>query len=223
MNNDNTPFEDVDDPSDELGYTEYDWANLSEEETESHDRIIQMDEDEVLALDFSALTDLEKWAAAQVLSDFDNPKDNDLIDELIRGSKDHPAIDYLGIAMERAYDYIMEESEDDAREIIQIVRELATEDEADMPEALEAMLLYWNDHETRAMAKYQEVLDTYRSSPEVLINIAGHFSMFGLRDRAHELLDQADVLARTENDQEMVDLIADFRANVDAEDEDEDF
>jgi|GEM_PF-4572544 len=219
MSENNHDINDVDNPSDELGYTEYDWMNLEEEETRRHDEIIEMTEKQVLALDLSKLTDLELWAAAQVLGDADNPQSDDITDRLIAGKRAHPAIDYLGLAVERCYDHVIEDNLDAARAVLKVVRQMS-DDEDDIADSLEAMIYYAAGDEAEAMARYQQVIDTYGDAPETLLNIAGHFSMFGLADRAEQLLDQAEILARAENDQAMVQLVEEFRAHLEEDDDD---
>lgn len=220
MSNRDDIFEDVEDPSDELGYTEYDWANLSEKETNRHDEIISMDESAAAALDISTLTDLEKWAAAQVLIEGENEKGMDIVRGLIFGARKHPAVDYLGIAVEFCYDAVMEHELEDARKILGVIHELAEPDDSIALE-FEAMILFAEGQESASMAKYQEVIDEYGEDPEVLLNIASHFGMFGLMDRANELVDQAEELARNENDQELVEVIAEFRVHLNSEDDSE--
>lgn len=219
MTDHNDIFEEVEDPSDELGYTEYDWADLSEEETERHDEIISMDEAEVLALDLATLTDLQKWAAAQVLFDNDNDSGSDIVEMLIFGDRKHPAVDYFEIAVEFCYDNVMEDNLPNARKILGVIHELAEPDDS-IPLEFEAMILYAEGNEAKSMAKYQEILDENGDDPEVLLNIASHFGMFGIMDRANELVDQAEVLARAENDQELVEVIEEFRVHLNAEDDD---
>lgn len=209
----NPDIGEVDDPSDELGYTEYDWSNLSEAETQRHDEIIGMSENDVLALDLSALTDLQVWAVAQVLGDADNPKSDELTDELIHGKREHPAVDYLGLAVERCYDYVIEDNLDLARGLLAVVRVMSDDDD-DIPKSLDAMILYASGEDARSLARYQEIIDEHGDKPEALLNIAGHFSMFDLGDRAEQLLDQAEILARAENDQAMVQLVEEFRTHL---------
>lgn len=219
MSENDHDINDVDNPSDELGYTEYDWMNLDEAEAQRHDEIVEMSEDEVLALDLSTLTDLELWAVAQVLGDADNPQSDDLTDQLIAGTREHPAIDYLGLAVERCYDHVIEDDLAAARAVLNIVRKMS-EDEDDIADSLDAMIHYAAGDDAEAMARYQQIIDTYGDAPETLLNIAGHFSMFGLAERADQLLDQAEILARAENDQTMVQLVEEFRAHLAEEDED---
>lgn len=213
MSEQNPNIGEVDDPSDELGYTEYDWSNLSEAETQRHDEIIGMSAAEVLALDRSILTDLQIWAVAQVLGDADDPQSDALIDQLIHGDREHPAVDYLGLAVERCYDYVIEDNLEQARELLSIVRMMSDEDD-DIPSSLDAMILYASGDDARALARYQEIIDEHGDKPEALLNIAGHFSMFDLGERTEQLLDQAEILARAENDQAMAQLVEEFREHL---------
>src|SRR5690625_7981700 len=96
--------------------------NLEEEETRRHDEIIEMTEKQVLALDLSKLTDLELWAAAQVLGNADNPRSDDITDRLIAGKRAHPAIDYLGLAVDRCYDHVIVDNLDASRAVMQFVQ-----------------------------------------------------------------------------------------------------
>lgn len=223
MTDHNDFLEDVDDPSDELGYTEYDWDQLSEEEADLHNEVISMEEDEVLALDLNALTDLQKWAAAQVLLDADNDTGVDIVQGLIFGERKHPAVDYLEIAVEFCYDNVLEDNLENARKILGVIHELAEPDDS-IPLEFEAMILFAEGEEAKSMAKYQEVIDDYGDDPEVLLNVASHFGMFGMMERANELVDQAESLAMRENDddaKELVELIKEFRVHLNAEDEDD--
>lgn len=221
MTDHNDFIEDVDDPSDELGYSEYDWDQLSEEEVDLHNDVISMDEAEVLDLDLKSLTDLQKWAAAQVLFDADNDMGLDLVEQILFGDRKHPALDYLAIAVEFCYDYVMEDQLEKARKVLGAVHDLADPDDSIALE-LEAMILFAEGEEAKSMAKYQEVIDDYGDDAEVLLNIASHFGMFGIMDRANELVDQAETLALADNSEdakELVELIKEFRVRLNEEDE----
>ena len=213
-----------DEEVDDIGYTEYDWDNLSEDEVNVHETIISSPVAEVRKLDFTKLTDLQVWAAAQVLLDEDATEDDnvqgtELVRQLIFGKREHPAIDYLAIAVEFCFDAVMENELEDAREILAGVHDLAEPDDS-TPLELEAMILFAEGNEAAALAKYQDILDEYGDDPEVLLNLASQFAMFGVMDRANQLVDQAEELARNENDQELVEVIEDLRVRLNAEDED---
>lgn len=213
-----------DEEVDDIGYTEYDWDNLSEDEVNVHETIISSPVAEVRKLDFTKLTDLQVWAAAQVLLDEDATEDDnvqgtELVRQLIFGKREHPAIDYLAIAVEFCFDAVMENELEDAREILAVVHDLAEPDDS-TPLELEAMILFAEGNEAAALAKYQDILDEYGDDPEVLLNLASQFAMFGVMDRANQLVDQAEELARNENDQELVEVIEDLRVRLNAEDED---
>lgn len=216
----NDELQHVDDPSDELGYTEYDWANLPKDEARRHDELIGMAEDEVLALDWDTLSDLELWAVAQVLGDADNPQSDVLTDRIVAGERKHPAIDYFGLAVERCYDHVIENDLNKARATLERIREIQDTPDNDISDALEAMIYYAAGDEPRAMARYQEVIDAHGDSPETLLNIAGHFSMFGQDERTEQLLDQAEILARAENDQAVVQLVEEFREHLLSDEDD---
>lgn len=223
MANEQDNFE-VDEEVDDIGYTEYDWDNLSEDEVNVHETIISSPVAEVRKLDFTKLTDLQVWAAAQVLLDEDATEDDnvqgtELVRQLIFGKREHPAIDYLAIAVEFCFDAVMENELEDAREILAVVHDLAEPDDS-TPLELEAMILFAEGNEAAALAKYQDILDEYGDDPEVLLNLASQFAMFGVMDRANQLVDQAEELARNENDQELVEVIEDLRVRLNAEDED---
>lgn len=224
MTNENDNFE-VDEDVDDIGYTEYDWANLSEDETNLHDEIISSDIAYVRGLDLGKLTDLQRWAAAQVLLDDANDEDaqilgSDIVRELIFGTRQHPAIDYLALAVEFCFDAVMENELEDARKILAVVHDLAEPDDS-TPLEFEAMILFAEGNEAAAMAKYQDIIEEYGDDPEVLLNLASQFAMFGIMDRANELVDQAEELARNENDQELVEVIEDLRVRLNSEDDSE--
>lgn len=227
-NNDQEIFIDLDDPSDELGYTEYDWANLSEAESDRHNEIIEMSEENVLQVDLDGLNDLHKWAAAQVLFDADNDRGEDLARALIFGDRKHPAIDYLELAVEFCFDHVLEDKLETAREILAVIHELAEPDDS-TPLEFEALILFAESQkldgdeakakEATAMAKYQDIIEDFGDDPETLLNLASHFGMFGMMARANELIDQAETLAHAENDQELIEVIAEFRVHLNEEDE----
>lgn len=230
-NNDQEIFIDIDDLSEELGYTEYDWANLSEEESDRHNEIIEMSEEEVIQLDLDGLNDLHKWAAAQVLFDADNDRGEDLARALIFGERKHPAINYLELAVEFCFDHVLEDKLETAREILAVIHELADADDS-TPLEFEALILFAESQklegpdgkakESAAMAKYQDIIEDFGDDPETLLNLASHFGMFGMMERANELIDQAETLARAENDQELVEVIEEFRVHLNEEEDGDD-
>lgn len=224
MANEQDNFE-VDEDVDDIGYTEYDWANLSEEETNLHDEIISSNVDYIRGLDFAKLTDLQLWAAAQVLLDAEEDEaaqveGSDIVRQLIFGKRQHPAVDYLALAVEFCFDAVMENELEDARQILAVVHDLAESDDS-TPLELEAMILFAEGNESAALAKYQDIIEDYGDDPEVLLNLASQFAMFGVMDRANQLVDQAEELARNENDQELIEVIADLRVRLNSEDDSE--
>lgn len=222
-NNDNVTtivFDETDDPSDELGYTEYDWDNLSEKEIEEHDRIIEMDAEDALKLDTVDLTDLQKWAAAQVLLEDDHAKGHALVAELLHSKELHPAVDYVSIGAEMLFDAVLEGELKRARNYLAALHDLCEPDDT-LPLEFEALLLYAEGEKDAAMERYQELIDEYGDDPELLLDLASHMALFDLVDRADELLEQAENVARMNNDQELVEVITEAREALRNSEDDE--
>lgn len=212
-------FDETDDPSDELGYNEYDWDNLSEAEIAEHDRIIEMDLNEVLKVETDPLTDLQKWAAAQVMLEDDHERGHALISELLNSKELHPAIDYVSIGAEMLFDSVLEGELERARNYLAALHELCEPDDT-LPLEFEALVLYAEGEKDAAMQRYQDLIDDNGDDPELLLDLASHMALFDMVDRAESLLEQAEDVARLNNDQELVDVIADARQALRESDDD---
>ncbi len=201
----------------ELGYAECDWSTLPAESVESHDRILGMEFEALEALDLGSLDDLSLWAAAQAFWDFgDEDRFHDLALRIVRTKKPHPAIDAIEICMELVNDYMVEGAWDDVVFLLPDVERLVPDDET-LRARLGAMVSIGRGRIEEGMTVFQELSEAHTRHPDVLFLLAHDLLAVGREEAGMELLDTAQEVAELENDDEVLDEIAEFRESLWAE------
>lgn len=211
----------VDVPDDEmdgeLGYDDCDWSKLDPESVATHDRILDMLYEELEAVEFDDLDDLGRWAAAQAFWDHgDEDRFHDLALRVVRSDRQHPAIDYVEICLELANDYMLEQAWDEAVFLLPDVERLVPEDET-IRARFGALINIGRGRIDEGMAVFQELAEGNESDPEVLLLLAQDLYGAGVDDAGDEILAKAEEVASMANDQEILTLIAELRAELDAE------
>jgi tetratricopeptide (TPR) repeat protein len=204
---------------DELGYAECDWSTLPESSVDTHDEVIGLDYDALEELDVEALDDLGKWAAAQAFDDFgDAERFQDIALRIARSSNAHPAIDYAEIALELMNDYFLEERWDDAVFLLPDVERLVPEDPT-IRARIGAQISLARGRVEEGMAVFQELIDEHEDDGAYLALLAQGLFEVGHDDEGEALLEKAEEVAELTSDEYALELIADFRAMLEAPEE----
>lgn len=202
---------------DALGYAEYDWDTLPEASVRRHDQVLDMEYEELLALDLDSLDDLGKWAAAQAFWDHgDEDRFHDLALRVVRSKKPHPALDYAEICLELAGDYFLDEKWDEAVFLLPDVERLVPED-ATIRARFGALISIGRGRKDEGLAVFQELAESNEGDAETLLLLAQDLYGIGMDDAGDDLLAKAEEVASLANDQELLEVIADFRADLEAE------
>jgi hypothetical protein len=185
--------EETDDPSEELGYAQFDWDKLPTDEVKLHDRIISGTLEDLKLLDAASFTDLHKWAAAQVYADEEDAVAfQNLCDELVRGPANHPALDYGEISLELANDLFTEERYEEARELLPLLKKLNDPNDDSVAPRFEASLDIMQGHLAAGLAKFQELVDANETDPGYLLTVGEDLIGCGRFVEAVEVLDKAE-------------------------------
>lgn len=196
----------------ELGYRDFDWDQLDDAEVERHDEIIEMSPDELAKLDVAHLTDLQKWAAAQAWAEHEELEQFSVLSTaLINGDHKHPALDYGEIGLELVSDLMLEEQFSEARALLARVAPLV-DDEAHLVHRYEASLDILEGDRDTGLEKIQSIIDQNETDPVVLLALAEDLLSVGEFEQCGQLLDQAEDLARMDNDRSLLEDIAEARS-----------
>lgn len=207
----------TDDLAESIGYRhDFDWTTLDEAEGDMHDRIMDMSLEEASALKLGKLTDLQRWALAQLYAEFENDEGFERVcRELVTGSTEHPALDYGEIAIELVTDLLLARRLDEARALLPRVDELCG-DEGHVRARFEAMLLILEGDRDGGLEKFQELIDASETDPVILMDIGEDLIVCGCYDEAIDIFGEVEELGRHDNDQELVDAAAEMRAFTEA-------
>lgn len=220
---------------DSVGYTDVDWDTLDDAETALHDEIIGMDLDEISALKLGKLTDLQRWAVAQVYAEHDDMDGFERIArELLSGDAKHPALDYGEIGTELVHDLLAEDRLDEARALLPRVNALC--DDGDLTERrFTAILHVLEGREEAGLEAFQALIDDAGTDSLLLFDLAADLAHCGLFEQSAATFTEVENLALSDNDQELAAIASEHRAEVlaiqaelgdgdgeDDEDEDED-
>lgn len=209
---------DDDELYEELGYAECDWDALPEASVRRHDQILDMEYDELVALEFDEVDDLGKWAAAQAFWDHgDEDRFHDLALRIVRSTRPHPALDYAEICLELASDYFLDEKWDEAVFLLPDVERLVPEDPT-IRARFGALINIGRGRDDEGLAVFQELAEANENDAGTLLLLAQDLYGAGIDTAGEELLAKAEEVASLANDQELLEVIADFRADLEAED-----
>ncbi|TVR04639.1 MAG: hypothetical protein EA398_01380 [Deltaproteobacteria bacterium] len=227
MSND-APHDDFSDDlqTEGIGYTEVDWDQLDQAEADLHDEIIGMELEQARALKLGTLTDLQRWAVAQVYADNDDFEGFERIcRELLGGSVEHPALDYGAIGTELVHDLLVEERFDDARALLPRVAELCADDGL-TERRFTAILEVVDGDEDRGIELFDALIEVAGTDSYLLFDIATDLANCGLFEAAVETFDQVRQLALDDADSELVEFVdvhtAQLREIIEELDDDED-
>ncbi len=204
---------------DELGYTYHAWEVISASESRRHEQILHASPKELSALkeELSPLTDLDRWAIARrVLSGGDHGAYFELLEPVINGDFDHPALHYpeilSDVARRRA------ESDDLAagQELITRLEEVWPQFEEVIP-LLRAKLLLVAGQPDEAHDGYTEALDG-EERVDLLVETAEDFAQYDAYEIAHRWLNRARRVAEEIGDKASavdIALLADSLPEID--------
>ncbi len=192
-------FKDVDDPDEELGYTDHDWSLLSEAECDSHDRIIAASADDLADIDEEALTDLERWALAQVLADSDDDEGFERVcRRIIESGNGHPAVDYAEICLELIQDCVLTGRFGEAEALLSDLGRF--DNDPGMHDQLRIVIDVAGGRRDEGLSRLQRVVDANGDDPALYAGLAENLLAVGCADTAVELLEKAAELADMDND-----------------------
>lgn len=197
-----------------LGYTDLDWETLDEAETDRHDEIIGMSLEEVRPLKLGSLTDLQRWAVAQVYADNDDFESFERIArELINGPAEHPALDYAEIGTELLHDLLAEDRLDEARELLDRVNALC--DDSGLTERrFLAILSVLEGREEEGLERFEALVEEAGTDSMLLFDIAADLAHCGLFEESAEAFEEVANLALADNDQELAEAAKVHHAEV---------
>lgn len=202
----------TDDPAEALGYTDYDWDTLDDDEVALHDAILDMSLEELDSLDVEALTDLQRWAAAQSLSDHDEEaRFLELALRLVHNPEGHPALDYGEIGVEILNDYLLVEQWDDARELLKAVTPLVTDD-PHFSARFGAIIAMLSGAVEDGLEAFQHLIDNAGEDAMLLLAIAEDLISVEAFDAARGVLEEAELLGKRDKDGDVVNGVAEARA-----------
>lgn len=215
MSADDFDFDDelTDDLGESIGYRhDYDWTELSEEEGDFHDRIMDMSLEEAQKLKLGTLTDLQRWALAQLYAEFEEDDGFERVcREIVTGPADHPALDYGEIAIELITDLLLSRRLEEARAILPRVSDLC-DDEGHVRARFEAMLLILDGEREAGLERFQALIDEAGTDPIILLELGEDLLGCSCFDEALAVFSEVEELGRHDNDQELVEAAAEMRA-----------
>jgi hypothetical protein len=200
--------------AEELGYRECDWSRLSEDEINRHDEVLDFEPEQLRELDLESESDLIKWAAAQAWADLDD--DAAFLETalmLVRSGNNHAAIDYAEICVELLNDAIIEGDWDHAAELLDDIERLVPDD-ISVRARYEATIKVMRGEREEGLAMMQEILDNAGDDAGLVLAVGEDLIACEELERAKEVLDGAEELARAENDHELLEDIADAKAYI---------
>lgn len=202
--------------AEELGYRECDWERLDEAEIDRHDDVLDWSPEQLRELDLDAESDLILWAAAQAWADLDDDAAfHDIALRIVRSDNQHPAVDYAEICVELINDEILEGDWDVAVKLLDDLQRLVPDD-ASVRARYEATITIMRGERDKGLAMMQEILDNAGDDAGLVLAVGEDLIACEELDRAKEVLEGAEELARTENDAELIEDIADARSYIEA-------
>lgn len=208
--------------AEELGYKMCDWSRLDDAEIDRHDAVLDWEPDQLRSLDLGEESDLIKWAAAQAWGDLD---DDGMFQEIalsiVHSREPHPAVDYAEIAVELTNDLILEGEWERAVELLDHLDRLVPEDTS-VRQRYEATIMILKGDTDAGLAAMQALLDNAGDDAGLVLAVAEDLIACDLIDEARPVLDKAEELARTDNDQGMIEDVMearDFLAQIEAGEE----
>lgn len=203
---------------DELGYAECDWSKLPRRSVAMHDRVLDMDFEELDALDVDSLDDLGRWAAAQAFYDFgDEDRFHDLALRIVRSEQAHPAIDYVEICLELASDYMLEGAWDEAVFLLPDIERLITDDDT-IRARFGALINIGRGRREDGLAVFQDLADANEEDAEMLFLLAQDLFGAGEDEAGDALLAKAEEVASLAGDRELLDEIEALKRDLEAGD-----
>ena len=188
---------------DEFGYTYHAWEVISASESARHERIRRatMAGLKDLAESMSPLSDLDRWVLARrhLLDEGDEQTYFELLQPLLDGDFDHPALHYPEILLDVARRHAEQEQLDRARQLVDdLARRWPQFD--DIIPLLQANLLLYGRRFDEAHRAYEEALSDEEDVIDLYIEAAEDFLRFGALELAHEWLNSAEETAHDEQD-----------------------
>lgn len=193
---------------DELGYQYHAWEVISASESTTHERIRLADRRELEQLldHGDSLSDVERWAVGRrLLKMGDTDSYLEVIEPILEGRRDHPALHYPEIFVDVARRWAEKDDLDTAHDIVAKI-------EAHWPQLREAIpllrakLLLRARRFEKADTAFTEAIDL-DEEVDLLFETASDFHRAGESDLARQWLDRArQAAAATDDTASMVDI-----------------
>lgn len=207
---------DLDNPDDEFGYTDADWEEFDPKEVELHDRAISMDAPDVDGALTKHASHLVRWAVAQVFADAEDFDAFETIAlSIVSEPWDHAGIDYEEICAELFIDACLEEDGERSNTLVNVVAEQLGEDDLEVARMRAFQTMVFDDRDA-GLEAYQKLIDKFEDEPELSVQVAYDFILFGEFDLAHGILEDAENQALMIPDEESVAIIREARQTLQA-------
>ncbi len=194
---------------DELGYNYHAWEVISASESRAHESIRRAEYGELDSLvePFQPLSDLLRWTLARRRLDAgDDEAYFSLVDDIVDGNLNHPALHYPEVMADLARRRAAADDVEEGRTILVRIEESWPEFKEAIP-LLEAQLLLFSGDITGADQAFDEALEPYPEDVDLRIETAVDFQRAQATDVARRWLDQARALAqRVGDDTSLVDI-----------------
>ena len=193
--------------TEEAGYRDIDWDQLDPAEVEVHDEIMK---GEIREIDPAKLSDLGRWALAQYYADQEDLKRFlQLAQQLMKGEKKHPALDYGEIALEIAEELVHSKKSKEVQMWCNRAKRLGGD-----PDSVELVLAtneLINGKKNQGLKRIQRLIDATEENIDILIRISIAFLEANDPENALLIIDQIEFIAESENDRELKEIVASLR------------
>ena len=187
---------------DELGYNYHAWEVISAAESRRHERIRMAGSTELKELErqFEPLSDPERWALARRHLELgQRPQYFELLEPIVDGPLEHPALHYPEIFVDLARRHAEDGEQERAEQRIELIGETWPEFEEAIP-LLSAQLQLFAGHVDKAHEAFVDALQPHDDDVDLLIETALDFEDAGALDKAHHWLDRARQAAIDQDD-----------------------
>jgi hypothetical protein len=208
------------------GYSDLDFSTLDEKEVELHDQLLEVDWKDALKMDASKMTDLQIWALAQAIGDYDPEGDEALTSQaearfeqlcrqLVASKAAHPALDYGGIGLILLEEMMLDERWDDAMKFLADVDRHVPEDSR-VKDRFTALITILRGDEDKGFSMIQDMIAEAEEARDasLLYAIANDLVSIEMLEDAESILDTVGDMASLDGDDELVEMVADLRSLI---------
>jgi thioredoxin-like negative regulator of GroEL len=190
---------------DELGYAWGVWDRTTLAEIARHDAILEATGDELRSTDPAGLDDLQRLALARAARrSGDLEGELDALRLIATPPMEHPGVDYIDVVDLLSSRLCDAQLFDEAEHFID---RLEAEEWCEVTREYTRALVALASDRSLGRSAFEEILRNSPDDPELRYDIAEDLARYGQLDTAHELLDEAELVAtRTGIDAVLVDI-----------------